>query len=245
MKLFATLFLTLPLLAQSASPDLAMQTRIRQEGFRNSKVMEYAAALTDTIGARLTGSPSMKKANEWTRKTLEEMGLANAHIEPYDFGRSWSFESVNVRMVAPDVVPLYGLPKAWTPGTNGPIRGKVTKVKLDSKEDLEKQKGKLAGAIVMIGEVKELKPVESKVERYDEKELAELAEYKVPAATERNRADSLRRQQFRKELAQFAMDEKIAALVDLGAGDDATFRVQGGGSQKLDEPIGVPAIVLA
>ncbi|HEY0143495.1 MAG TPA: M20/M25/M40 family metallo-hydrolase [Thermoanaerobaculia bacterium] len=245
MKFFATLLLTFPLLAQSASPDLAMQTRIRQEGFRNSQVMTYAAALTDVIGARLTGSPSMKKANEWTRKTFEEMGLAKAHIEPYDFGRSWSFESVNVRMVAPEVAPLYALPKAWTPGTNGPVRGKVVKVKLESKEDLDRQKGKLAGAMVMIAEVKELKPVESKVERYDEKELSELAEYKVPPPMDRNRADSLRRQQFRKELAQFAKDEKIAALVDLGAGDDATFRVQGGGSQKLDEPIGVPAIVLA
>lgn len=245
MKLFATLVLTLPLLAQSASPDLAMQTRIRQEGFRNSKVMEYGAALTDRIGARLTGSPSMKKANEWTRQTFEEMGLANAHIESYDFGRGWSFEHVNVRMTAPHTAPLYGLPKAWTPGTNGPVRGKAVKVKLESKEDLEKNKGKFAGMMVMIGDLKELKPVESKIERYDEKELAELGDYRIPTPVERNIPDGLRRQQFRKDLAQWAMDEKIAALIDVGAGDDATFRVQSGGSQKVEDPIGVPAIVLA
>jgi len=49
------------------TPDLTMQTRLRQEGLRNSKVMEIASGLMDGIGARLTGSPNMKRANEWTR----------------------------------------------------------------------------------------------------------------------------------------------------------------------------------
>lgn len=244
LTILALSLLTTTLAAQQ--PDLQIQTRIRQEGFRNSKVMEYASALTDTIGARLTGSPSMKKANEWTRKTFAEMGLANAHLESFDFGRSWSYESCSVRMVAPEVVPLYGLPKAWAPGTNGPVRGKVLKVKLESREDLEKNKGKLAGAIVMMAEFKELKPIEAgSLNRYDDKKLAELAQYQVPPPERMPRADSLRRTEFRRALAQFAMDEKIAALVDLGAGDDATFRVQGGGSQKTEDPIGVPAVVLA
>lgn len=245
MKRFAVLALLAFAASAADSPDLQIQTRIRQEGFRNSKVMEYASALTDTIGARLTGSPSMKRANDWTRKTFEEMGLANAHLESFDFGRGWSYESCSVRMVAPTLVPLYGLPKAWSPGTNGPVRGKVMKVKLESKEDLEKNKGKLAGAIVMIAEFKDLKPLDAAMlSRLDEKKLADLGQYQVPAP-EGPRGDALRRTAFRRELAQFAMDEKVTALVDLGAGDDATFRVQGGGSQKAEDPIGVPAIVLA
>jgi carboxypeptidase Q len=212
-------FLTTTTLA-AQQPDLQMQTRIRQEGFRNSKVMEYASALTDTIGARLTGSPTMKKANEWTRQTLAEMGLANAHLESFDFGRGWSYDACSVR-------------------------GKVMKVLLQSKEDLEKNKGKLAGAIVMVAEFKDLKPLDAALlKRYDEKELNELGIYQVPAI--RNmRGDALRRTTFRRELAQFAMDEKIAALVDLGSGDDATFTVQSASSQKAEDPIGVPSIVLA
>ena len=57
-----------------------MVTRIRHEGFRNSKVMETASALTDRIGSRLTGSPGMKKSNEWTRDKLAAWGLVNAHL---------------------------------------------------------------------------------------------------------------------------------------------------------------------
>src|SRR4030095_4008924 len=70
-----------PLLAAASVPaeeriDYDMVTRIRQEGFRNSKVMEIASGLCDGIGARLTGSPNMKKANDWTRDKLAEWGVA-------------------------------------------------------------------------------------------------------------------------------------------------------------------------
>src|SRR5688572_17959043 len=125
-----------------------MVTRIRHEGFRNSKVMDYAQGLTDMIGPRLTGSPNMRKANEWTRDELTKMGLSNARLEEYKFGRGWTSDYTSVRMLAPDTQQLYALPGAWSPGTNGPIRAKVVKVKLETKEDLEKNKGKLSGAIV-------------------------------------------------------------------------------------------------
>src|SRR5258708_23125252 len=68
----------LPLLAEE--PDLTMQTRVRQEAFRNSKIMETAQILFDSIGPRLTGSPNMKRANEWTLKRLEDVGRATAHL---------------------------------------------------------------------------------------------------------------------------------------------------------------------
>jgi carboxypeptidase Q len=68
--------------------DLETISRIRYEGFRNSKVMEIASGLVDEIGARLTGSPNVKKANEWTRDKLTEFGLTNSHLEPWGpFGR--------------------------------------------------------------------------------------------------------------------------------------------------------------
>src|SRR5688572_21213592 len=92
--------------------------------FRNSKVMEIAQGITDIAGGRLTGSPNMKKANEWTRDKLTELGMSNAHLEAYEFGRGWTTEYTMVRMLAPDNQQLYGISKAWSPGTNGPIRGK-------------------------------------------------------------------------------------------------------------------------
>src|SRR6059058_3442845 len=84
------------------SPDLTMQTRIWQEEFRNSKVMDIASGLMDFVGERLTGSPNMKRANEWTRDKLTEFGLVNSHLEAWSpFGRGWANEYVNVRMISP------------------------------------------------------------------------------------------------------------------------------------------------
>jgi carboxypeptidase Q len=246
MKSLSTLCV-LFLAVTASAQDLTTVSRIRNEGFRNSKVMEYAEAITDRIGGRLTGSPNMKKANEWTRDELTRMGLVNAHLEPFKFGRGWSSDYASVRMLAPDVQQLYGLPMAWSPGTNGVIRGKVVKVKLESKEDLEKNKGKLAGAIVMIAEPKEMKPQDkAALERYDDAGLQELSHYEIPAERDAaRRGEFMKRREFRKQLAQFAMDEKIAAAISPGSGDGGVFRVQGGGTWRDDEPVGVPAIGLA
>jgi carboxypeptidase Q len=234
------------LLAADDSPDLQMVTRIRQEGFRNSKVMDYAQGLTDMIGGRLTGSPNMRKANEWSRDELTKMGLSNARLEDYKFGRGWTSDYTSVRMLAPDVQQLYGIAMAWSPATNGAVRGKVVKVKLETKEDLDANKGKLAGAIVMAAEPKEMKPQDkAALERYTDEELATLGSYEIPVTNDARMAEFRKRREFRKLLAQFAMDEKIAAVIMPGNGEGGVFRVQSSGTQRDDEPIGVPTIGLA
>jgi len=63
--------------------DLNMYQRIRDEGLNHSHVMEFATALMDGIGPRLTGSPNLAKANAWTRDTLTRIGLENAHLEDW------------------------------------------------------------------------------------------------------------------------------------------------------------------
>src|SRR5262245_48075659 len=101
--------------------DLQAITRIRDEGLSNSKVMETLGYLTDVIGPRLTGSPQMKQANEWTRERLASWGLANAHLESWGpFGRGWSMQHVSVDLIAPTRATLIAVPRAWTPGTDGP-----------------------------------------------------------------------------------------------------------------------------
>jgi len=229
--------------------DLQMVTRIRQEGFRDSKVMETASALTDLIGARLTASPNMKRANEWTRDKLAEWGLANAHLESWGpFGRGWTYESASVKMLKPAYASLVAIPKAWTAGTDQPVKGGAIKVKLESKEDLEKQKGKLAGRIVLLGDVREVKPQDkAALERYDEKGLSELFLYEIPTGRPRvDRAEALRRREFRKPLAEFLAKEKVLAIIEPGSGGDGgTFDVGGSGFYKKDDPPGVPSLVMA
>ena len=230
--------------------DLEMVTRIRYEGFRNSKIMQTASGLMDAIGERLTGSPNLKRANEWTRDQLASYGLSNAHLEAWGpFGRGWSNEYVNVRMISPDVAPLIAYARAWTPGTNGVIKGKCIRAKIEDKKDFDKYKGKLAGMIVILGADEDLKPVtEAPFQRLDDKQLAEIGEYRLPSEKEPYRyREYIKRRQFQKELNQFLAGEKALAVVDHGfvTSGGGTVFVAAGGSWKTGETSAVPAITVA
>lgn len=240
--------------------DYAAIQKIRDEALgSNSQVMETLRQLTDVIGPRLTGSPQLKTANEWTRKQLEDWGMANAHLESWGpFGRGWSFDKSSVTMVSPQgqAAPLIALPKAWTPGTNGAVRGKVVRAgRLESEADLEKWKGKLEGAILLIGDARELKaPEKNLFERYDADELAKLSLFEfprprvVPGAAAGQPADPqafARRFAFQKTLREFLAKEKVLATVEESGLDAGMIRIGGGGSREKGEEPGPLALVMA
>jgi peptidase M28-like protein len=230
--------------------DLETISRIRYEGFRNSKVMDLASGLMDSIGERLTGSPNMKRANEWTRDQLTAMGLSNAHLESWGpFGRGWANQYVNARMTSPDLVPLLVYAKAWTPGTNGVLSGKCMRVTIEKKEDFDKYRGKLAGMIVIAGPDAEVKPItELPYKRLTDDDLAKTAEYEIPGERPPFRmAEMMRRRQFMKELNQFYADEKVLAVIDhsRGTAGGGTVFVQSGGSYKPGETTTVPQLTMA
>src|SRR5579872_1773884 len=229
--------------------DLETISRIRYEGFHNSKVMDYASGLMDSIGERLTGSPNMKRANEWTRDQLTAMGLSNSHLEAWGpFGRGWANQYTNVRMTSPDIVTLLAYPKAWTPGTNGVVKGNCVRVILDKKEDFEKYKGKLGGMIVILGADTEAKPItEAEYKRYSEDDLAKLAEFNPTMEHNFTFADYLKRLQFIKDENQFFADEKVLAVIDhsRGTAGGGTVFVQSGGSYKPGQTTTVPQMTMA
>jgi hypothetical protein len=224
-----------------------MVTKIRQEGYRHSQVMETASELMDRIGPRLTGSPQVKAANDWTRQRLSEWGLANAHLEAWGpFGRGWSYEKSTVRMLAPDHAELTALPVGWTPGTNGPIRGKVVHIALKAKEDLDKYKGQIAGKIVLYGDFPKMddhsKP---DIERYDEKSLADVYKYEAPGGPRRyDREAYIKRAELRREAEKLYETEKPLVVLEGGRGDLGTFGVQGG-DWKRSKPVPThPTLIL-
>ena len=61
--------------APAPDPNDPIQ-RIKDEGMKRSQVMQTLSYLSDVIGPRLTASPGMKRANEWTRDQLTKWGLA-------------------------------------------------------------------------------------------------------------------------------------------------------------------------
>jgi carboxypeptidase Q len=220
--------------------DLDMIGRIRQEGYKHSQVMDTASELMDRIGPRLTGSPQCKAANEWTKQKLAEWGLANAHLETWGpFGRGWSYQRSTLRMLAPDQAELIALPKGWTPGTNGPVRGKLIHVDLKSKEDIDKYKGQLAGKLVLYGDIPKMEDhTKPDIERYDEKSLAEVNQYVPPGTPYRryNREEYIKRMELRREADKLIESEKPLAILDAGRGDLGTFGVQGG-DWKTSKPM--------
>jgi hypothetical protein len=150
--------------------DYNMYQQIRIEGLTHSHVMEYASALMDGIGPRLTGSPNLKHANEWTRDQLAAMGCSNAHLEDWgEFGMGWQQLNAWTRMASPDTAVFITQAAPWSPSSNGAISGQAIWIDVKKEEDLDKYKGKLAGKVVLLGDMREVKPVDKPLfERDDE-----------------------------------------------------------------------------
>lgn len=246
----AVLLVLVPILALAEEPvDLEMVSRIRDEGFRRSQAMEIARHLSDEIGFRVTGSPSMKQANEWTRDKLAEWGLQNARLEAYSFGRGWSYTRGLVQVLRPYELTYLALPKAWVPGTDaGPVRGLLTIVSISSEKDFEQYRGKLAGRILLVGELRDLikKPRVVPPRRYTPETLDELARYDGPSADPLARAKQrLEMQKLRTALNRFLVEEKALATIDNSEYDWGILRAARGGSPDSAEPDGLPGVVLS
>ncbi|HVR95182.1 MAG TPA: M20/M25/M40 family metallo-hydrolase [Thermoanaerobaculia bacterium] len=248
LRAFAAVLLLAPLCLHAEEPvDLSMVTRIRDEGLRRSQVVETAAYLSDVIGPRLTGSPQMKEANEWTRKRLEEWGLANAHLEGWEFGRGWSYDRVAVHMVKPQKTPLFSLPKAWTPGTKGPVRGLAVRAEIEEEKDFEAWRGKLAGKIVLRDFERDLSGVaEPEPRRFSAAALTELRGIEISTEPEEDElAVALRRYRRHRAVNEFLAAEGALASLEVSNRSWGVIRVGRGGSRFADETPGVPTLMMA
>ena len=196
--------------------DLTMYQRIREEGLEHSHIMEYASGLADGIGPRLTGSPNLKKANEWTRDQFSAMGCTNAHLEDWgEFGMGWRQLNTWVRMSAPDTAVFIAQALPWSASSHGAISGQAVWIDAKDEKDLEKYKGKLAGKIVFFGEMRDVKPVDKPLfERRDDANLKSLVEYPVHVGQHEDFfATFIKRLEFREKAGKFFADEHAAGIV--------------------------------
>jgi carboxypeptidase Q len=212
------------------SLDLGMYARIREEGLNHSHIMEYAGALFDDIGPRLTGSPNLAKANAWTREQLTAMGCSNAHLESWgDFGMGWRQISTSIDMVTPDTAVFIGQATPWSPPTKGLVTAEVIAVpELKEEKDLEAWKGKLAGKIILYGKPPTIDPNSAPLlERYDANKLAQIYRYPLDGNMEEQHVESespkfwedqFKKVHFKERVAKFFSDEHAAALLVTGWG---------------------------
>ena len=239
--------------------DVEMMSKIRKEGMENSKVMDTLSWMTDVIGPRLTGSPQLKHANEWTKTRLTEWGLENAHLEAWGpFGRGWSLEKFSANVTAPVPFPIIGYPKAWTPGTNGAITGEVVYFDVKTEADFEKYRGKLKDAIVLSVPMREVKAwFNAPGSRYTDVELLAMANAAPPGGGGPRQGgpagtpNQEQMQRFRdqravaQKRADFLRAEGAAVLVDIGRnGDGGTVFVASGGPRDKNAPQALPSITV-
>lgn len=211
--------------------------KIKDEGMgKNSQVMQTLSYLTNVIGGRLTNSPNMKRANEWTRDTMAKWGMQNAKLVSWGpFGRGWSLKSFSAQVVAPQAIPVIAYPKAWTTSTKGAVTADVVFIDAKTEADLEKYKGKLNGKIVLIsGEPKEVKAdfTGYGTRRSDEdlKKMADAVPVQIQPQQPNEEQQRRQREQFLLNLKRwnFLLQEGVAVVVDSSSkGSGGTLFVSG------------------
>jgi carboxypeptidase Q len=181
--------------------DLATIHRIKEEAFKNSKVMDHLFYLTDINGPRLTNSPGQRAAADWAVKSLKSWGIESARLEKWGtFGRGWSLSRFAMSLREPTYASLPGVPLAWSSATKGMVSGGAVLAPLFTAQEIERSenrdpaklarrieryvaenKGKLNGKFVLLTEARELPPpIEAPASRLDDKALAGIAEAPVP-----------------------------------------------------------------
>jgi carboxypeptidase Q len=172
-------------------PNLEVVHRIKREAFDRSEVMKHLFYLTDVYGPRLTGSPGYDDAAQWVVDRANEWGLSNAALEPWGpFGRGWSASYFSAHLLEPRYSSLIGVPLAWSPGTEGVVRGvpvlapipRVLASRRDADLDaarraldtyIERWRGKLEGSLVLLRHPRHLDTIdEAPSRRFTSEQLA-------------------------------------------------------------------------
>ena len=228
--------------------DMHIVGLIRNEEFNNSKVMETMFQMTDVNGPRLTGSPGMKSAEQWAKNRLESWGLSNVQIEPWGgFGKGWEINKSYVAMTVPYYQQLIAVPRAWTPGTNGLISGKVTLVNIEAIKDMEQYAGKLKGKIVVLYSLNDetklnFTPDAKRLNDTDLKKM-EMDPHTEDGATslsQKPKEPAKPRSTIRKSIDSFLVKEGAIAVVSGGRGTMGTVFTTNGASRAWDAPAVLP-----
>ena len=248
-RLYLPLMLCTPAALMAADLDIA--NKIRHEGFHQSEVMHTLEHLTDKIGPRLTASPQMVKANHWTLQQLQDWGLKNGQLHPFEFGRGWSSEAASIQLAGPRQQSLHGIPVAWTPGTTGAVTGEVMLFDVNTPAELAAYSGKLAGKILLMGEDVKIEPPQTVIfERLSAKKLGDMKDYDTGARasyesfmTKALRDGRMQSYLFNKALNAFLQKEKVAGVIYRSSRQGGLVRVFGK-SHKVGETFPVPAMII-
>jgi hypothetical protein len=158
---------------------------------------------------------------------MTQWGLTSPRLERWKFGQGWSLQRFSAHMIEPQVQPLIGYPKSWTPGTAGTVTGDVIRVAIGSDADFERYRGKLSGKIVLTQPAREVRMLEGRLTwRMDAAMLAEAESMPVPAPPSPAPSPRPAGPALQEKIQQFLLAEGVLAALDRGA--DASTVAMGG-----------------
>jgi len=247
--IFALIVLFLRLDAQQEKIDYSIISKIKHEAFNNSQVMKTLFYFTDVSGPRLSGSSNLKGAQLWAQKRLSEWGMDKVNMEPWGgFGRGWEVRKSYIAMTVPYYQPMIAIPRAWTPGTDGIIKGEALLIKIETDQDFEKYKGKLKGKIIVSSSNLEVKlGLKPDARRLTDEDLKNIYMDKIvdEANDSRlaNNSEQIRKQrQLRQKLSSFLMEENAAAILSARGGTMGTFFTTNGASYATNAKAVLPEL---
>ncbi len=173
--------------SQRSQVDEGMVQKLRAEGLGRSQVMETLSYITDVLGARLTLSNDMVRAQAWALDHMRALDLTNVVAQPFmDYGVRWDNEFTSLHLMTPDYQPMVGYPISHTPGTNGKHTAPVVIGDIRSRADLDRLRGTLRGTVVLstAPAVVDQQVYRRGVPRYSEADLALLAQPAPPPAAQ-------------------------------------------------------------
>jgi hypothetical protein len=139
---------------------LALDQKVLAEAKHDSEIMANLTYLSDIIGPRLTGSPALERANQWTAEKMKSYGLSNVHLEGWSIPVGWERGTATARIIEPENGRTLTVAAAgWTPGTRGKVEGDVVVLNARTSKELAAYKGKLKNAIVLRGAPAEVRPI--------------------------------------------------------------------------------------
>ena len=224
--------------------------RIKAEGLGRSQVDQLAQYMTDYVGSRLTASRQKRRADSLMLVKLTEIGLSNprsAYAAEFTRG-GWDVVKTYAAMTAPYYCAFSVNPRAWSGSTDGLVQGECIVFDVQTKEDLEKYRGKVAGKILLIPSTRTVEinfqPLAS---RYDEKQLEALtlddrAQARAGRGGGRMNYDYRALMELRQLMADFYKTEKPLCVVN-GSG---TFNVPSGSgvNYRAGDPEPIPEIAM-
>ena len=163
--------------------DWDVVAQIREEGLQRSQIANMLSYMADVLGARLTNSNAMDKAQRWAVEEMKRIGLTETYREPFmDYGVSWDNEYVSIHLLEPDYQPMVGYPIAHTPGTNGQQKLQAIIADVRTRQDLETLEGKIRGMAVLSTPpaIIDLSRFETGTPKRSAQELRELEEAVIP-----------------------------------------------------------------